>query len=220
MNAKEIISKRAAQEFKDGMVVNLGFGIPIMAGNNIPEGVNVTLQSENGMLNFGATAPIGEDNPCMCSAGGAPIKELAGCSVFNLDTSFLIIRGGHVDLTMLGALEVDQLGNIANWAMPYGEGKWGPGMGGAMDLLAGAKSVLVTTTHTTKKGASKILKKCTLPLSAAGVVKTIVTELAFMEVTDKGLVLKEVAPGVTVEEVIAKTDADLIIPENVGVMQF
>lgn len=218
MNTKKMIAERAAKEFKDGMVVNLGFGIPVLAGNYIPEGVNVILQSENGILNFGANAELGEDDPSFCAAGGGPVTEVPGCCIFNLDTSFLIIRGGHVDMTILGALEVDQHGNIANWAMPYGENKYGPGMGGAMDLLVGARKVIVTTTHTTKRGKSKILRKCTLPLSAAGVVNLIITELAVMQVTEEGLVLKEVAPGVTVEEVIAKTEAELIVPQEVGVM--
>lgn len=217
MDMKNRIAKRAAQEFKDGMVVNLGFGVPVLAGNYIPEGVKVILQSENGILNFGANAKKGEDNPFICGAGGPPLTTLPGCSIFDLATSFLIIRGGHVDMTILGALEVDQEGNIANWAIPYGNGKYGPGVGGAMDLLVGAKKVVATMTHTAKDGSSKILKKCALPLSAAKAVNLIITELAVMEVTDKGLVLREIAQGTTLEEVIKKTDAELIVPEDLKV---
>ncbi|MCY6960202.1 3-oxoacid CoA-transferase subunit B [Clostridium brassicae] len=219
MNIKTIIAKRAAQEFKDCMVVNLGFGIPVMAANYIQEGVDVILQSENGVLSFGPNANLGEEDPTLCNAAGVPITSLPGCCIVDIDTSFLIIRGGHVDMTILGALEVDQEGNIANWAIPYADGRYGPGVGGAMDLLTGAKKVVVTTTHTTKEGKSKILKKCTMPLSAKGAVDLIITELAVMEVTTKGLVLKETAPGVTVKEVIQKTDADLIIPNEVCEMK-
>ena len=219
MNAKELIARRAAQEFKDGMYVNLGFGIPIAAGNFISEGVKVKLHGENGILSYGENAPLGEDDPCMCSAGGASVKTLDGCSVFDLAESFLIIRGGHIDMTVLGALEVDQEGNIANWAIPFGDGKYGPGPGGAMDLLVGARKVVATMIHTTKTGSSKVLKKCSLPLSAPNAVDLIITELAVMEVTKEGLVLKEVAPGVTIDEIVSKTDADLIIPENVAEMK-
>ncbi|WMJ79962.1 3-oxoacid CoA-transferase subunit B [Clostridium sp. MB40-C1] len=219
MSKKTIIAQRAAQEFKDGMVVNLGFGIPVMAANYIQEGVDVILQSENGVLSFGPNASLGEEDPTLCNAAGVPITSLPGCCIVDIDTSFLIIRGGHVDMTILGALEVDQEGNIANWAIPYADGKYGPGVGGAMDLLTGAKKVVVTTTHTTKEGKSKILKKCTMPLSAKGAVDLIITELAVMEVTTKGLVLKETAPGVTVKEVIQKTNADLIIPNEVCEMK-
>lgn len=219
MKAKEIIARRAAQEFKDNMVVNLGFGIPVLAGNYIPEGVNVILQSENGILSFGPNAKEGEDDPFFCNAGGAPVTALPGCCIFDLAKSFEIIRGGHVDMTILGALEVDQEGNIANWAMPIGEGKYSPGMGGAMDLLVGARKVVVTITHNLKDGSPKILKKCTLPLSAAKVVDLIVTEIAVLEVTDEGLVLKEVAPGITVDEVLERTDAELIIPDDVKEMK-
>ena len=219
MNPKKRIAMRAAKEFKDGMVVNLGFGIPVLSSNYIPEKVNVTLQSENGILNFGGVAKLGEEDCTFCNAAGMPMTELVGCSLFNLDTSFAIIRGGHVDITILGALEVDQYGNIANWALENKDGRYSPGMGGAMDLLVGAKKVIATTVHTTKGGESKILKKCKLPLSAKGVVDLIITELAVIEVTKEGLVLKEIAPEATVEEVIKKTDADLIISDEIKTME-
>lgn len=215
MNARELIARRIAKEFKDGMVVNLGFGMPTMAANYIPEGTNVVLQTENGGLLFGPKPSRDEADPDLANAGGEPITMLPGASSFDIAFSFCIIRGGHVDATVLGALEVDQAGNIANWKIP---GKFVPGMGGGMDLLVGAKKVITALSHTDKKGNPKILKKCTLPLSAAGVVDLIITEKAVIEVTKDGLVLKEVAPGITVQEVIEKTEADLIIPEKVEVM--
>ncbi|KOA18924.1 butyrate--acetoacetate CoA-transferase subunit B [Clostridium homopropionicum DSM 5847] len=215
MDSREIIARRIAKEFKDGMVANLGFGMPTMAANYLPEGMSMTLQTENGALRFGATPKRGESDPDVANAGGAPITLLPGASTFEMDLSFAIIRGGHVDITALGALEVDQEGNIANWKIP---GAFAPGMGGAMDLLVGAKRVVAALNHTDKKGNSKVLKKCSLPLSAAKCVDLIVTEKAVMEVTDKGLVLKEVAPGLTVEDVVKCTDADLIIPSDVKEM--
>lgn len=215
MNEREIIAQRIAKEFKDGMVVNLGFGIPTASANYIPEGVNVILQTENGGLLFGPKPKLGESDPDLGNAGGEPITMLAGASAFDLSLSFAIIRGGHVDATVLGALEVDQQGNIANWKIPS---KFVPGMGGGMDLLVGAKKVIVAMTHTDKAGNPKILKKCTLPLSAAGVVNLIITEKAVIEVSKDGLVLKEVAPGVSVEDVVKSTDAELIIPEKIGLM--
>jgi acetate CoA/acetoacetate CoA-transferase beta subunit len=215
MSEREIIAQRIAKEFKDGMVVNLGFGIPTASANYIPERVNVILQTENGGLLFGPKPKLGESNPDLGNAGGEPITMLAGASAFDLSLSFAIIRGGHVDATVLGALEVDQQGNIANWKIP---GKFVPGMGGGMDLLVGAKKVIVAMTHTDKAGNPKILKKCTLPLSAAGVVNLIITEKAVIEVSKDGLVLKEVAPGVSVEDVVKSTEAELIIPEKIGLM--
>ncbi|AYF54338.1 3-oxoacid CoA-transferase subunit B [Clostridium botulinum C] len=215
MNDREIIARRIGKEFKDGMVVNLGIGIPTGSANYIPEGVDVILQTENGGLRFGAAPKIGESDPDFGNAGGEPITMLPGGSAFDLATSLGIIRGGHVDMTVLGALEVDQEGNISNWKIP---GVFVPGMGGAMDLLVGAKKVIVSLTHTNKKGESKILKRCKLPLSAAKAVDLIITEKAVMRVTEKGLVLQEVAPGVTVEEVVKLTEADLIIAENVKTM--
>ena len=212
MQDRQFIARRIAQEFKDGMVINLGFGMPTEAANFIPEGVNVILQTENGGLMFGPTPKRGESDPDLGNSGGQPITMLPGGCVFDMATSFCIIRGGHVDATVLGALEVDQEGNIANWKIP---GKFVPGMGGGMDLLVGAKKVIVALSHTDKAGNSKILKKCSLPLSAAHAVDLIITDKAVIEVTEEGLVLKELAPGVTLEEVLSCTDADLIIPELV-----
>ncbi|NRT75696.1 3-oxoacid CoA-transferase subunit B/acetate CoA/acetoacetate CoA-transferase beta subunit [Clostridium beijerinckii] len=216
MNGKEIIARRIAKEFKEGMVANLGFGIPNMAANYLPKGMEITLQCENGALKFGATPKIGESDPDLANSGGSPITLLPGSSTFDMDLSFAIIRGGHVDITALGALEVDQEGNIANWKIP---GVFSPGMGGAMDLLVGAKYVIAALSHNDKKGNSKVLKKCTLPLSAAKCVNLIITDKAVMKVTDKGLVLIEVAPGLTVDEVVKTTDADLIIADNVKEME-
>ncbi|KYH28315.1 3-oxoacid CoA-transferase subunit B [Clostridium colicanis] len=216
MNSRELIARRIAKEFKSGMVINLGIGIPTASANYIPEGVDVILQTENGGLRFGEAPRKGESDPDLGNAGGEPITMLKGSAAFDLSNSFVIIRGGHVDMTVLGALEVDQEGNIANWKIP---GKYTPGMGGAMDLLVGAKKVIVALTHTNKEGQSKILKKCTLPLSAAKAVDLIITEKAVMEVTEKGLVLKEVAPGVSVEDVLKVTDADLIVPDDVKEME-
>lgn len=216
MDSREIIARRIAKEFKDGMVANLGFGIPNMAANYLPDGVKVTLQAENGALNFGPTPKIGESDPDLANSGGSPITLLPGASTFDMDLSFAIIRGGHVDITALGALECDQEGNISNWLIP---GIFAPGMGGAMDLLVGAKCVVAALSHNDKKGNSKILKKCTLPLSAAKCVDIIITDKAVMKVTDKGLVLVEVAPGLTVDEVVECTDADLIIAPDVKEME-
>ncbi|MGI6597642.1 MAG: 3-oxoacid CoA-transferase subunit B [bacterium] len=218
MNPRELIARRAAQEFKDGFVVNLGFGIPVLAASYIPEGVEVILQAENGIFEFESVSKVGEQDAYVADAACQPTRILPGGSTVDLAMSFAVIRGGHVDATILGALEVDQEGNIANWALPAGPGKWIPGMGGAMDLLVGAKKVICTLQHTDKKGNSKILKKCKLPLSAAKAVDLIITELAALEITPDGLVLKEVAPAVTVEQVRAATEADLIVPDSVPEM--
>ncbi|MBN1074456.1 3-oxoacid CoA-transferase subunit B [Clostridium botulinum] len=215
MNSREIIARRIAKEFKDGMVANLGFGIPNMAANYLPDGMEITLQCENGALKFGATPSIGESDPDLANSGGAPITLLPGASTFEMDLSFAIIRGGHVDITALGALEVDQEGNIANWNIP---GVFAPGMGGAMDLLVGAKYVIAALNHNDKKGNSKVLKKCTLPLSAKNCVDLIITDKAVMKVTENGLLLTEVAPGITVDEVIKVTEADLLISDDVKEM--
>lgn len=216
MNSKEIIARRIAKEFKEGMVANLGFGIPNMAANYLPEGMEIILQCENGALKFGATPGSDEADPDLANSGGAPITLLPGASTFEMDLSFAIIRGGHVDITALGALEVDQEGNIANWNIP---GDFVPGMGGAMDLLVGAKYVIAALSHNDKKGNPKVLKKCTLPLSAKKCVNLIITDKAVMKVTDRGLILMEVAPGVTVEEVVRITDADLIIADDINEME-
>lgn len=210
MDIKEIIAKRIAQELKDGDVVNLGIGLPTMVANYIPENIQVVLQSENGFVGLGSTPAAENIDKNIVNAGAQPVTVNPGAAFFDSATSFAIIRGGHVDATVLGALEVDEKGNLANYMIP---GKMIPGMGGAMDLVSGAKKVIIAMTHTSK-GQPKILKKCTLPLTAVGKVDLIVTELGVIEVTEDGLVLKEVAPGVTVEEVINSTEADLIVSDD------
>lgn len=211
---KTIIAKRIAKELKDGQLVNLGIGLPTKVANYVPENISVTFQSENGMVMMGPAPEKGKENMDITNAGGQPVTILTGGAYFDSCFSFSLIRGGHVDITVLGTLEVDQEGNIANWVIP---GKKVPGMGGAMDLATGAKKVIVATLHT-EKGRSKILKKCTLPLTAAHQVNMIVTELAVMEVTPGGLVLKEINKDTTVDEVVSLTDAELVIPEKVGIM--
>ena len=212
---RELIARRIAREFKDGDIVNLGIGMPTQVANYIPEGVEVLLQSENGFIGIGPAPAEGENDPDLVNAGNQPVTILPGACFFDSALSFGIIRGGHVDATVLGTLEVDQEGNIANYIIP---GKMVPGMGGAMDLCTGAKKVIIATDHTDRKGNSKILKRCRLPLTALGEANLIVTDLAVMEVTEGGLLLKEIAPDVTLEEVVAKTDADLIVPDDVGCM--
>ncbi len=211
MEAKDAIARRAALELADGEVVNLGFGMPTAVANHIPEGVDVILQSENGCLMFGPTPALGEQDADVANAGGQPITLLPGASIFDLATSFGIIRGGHVDTTILGALEVDQEGCIANWAMPVAPGKYSPGMGGAMDLVGGARKVVAVLQHADKKGRSKVLKKCTLPITGKGVLKTIITEKAVFEVTPTGLVLTEIVADTTPDELRAITDADFVV---------
>ncbi|MBI9046068.1 MAG: 3-oxoacid CoA-transferase subunit B [Anaerolineaceae bacterium] len=205
--AKNIIAKRVAKEFKDGQLVNLGIGLPSMAVNYIKPGVNIILQSENGMASMGPVPEEGLEDYHITNASGVCVTVLPGGAFFDSSLSFSLIRGGHVDITVLGTLEVDQEGNIANWIIP---GKFVAGMGGAMDLLCGAKKVIVATTHTAK-GRPKILKKITLPLSAKNEVDLIITELAVMEVCDSGLILREIHPEMSIEEVRSLTDADLII---------
>ncbi|MDR3589629.1 MAG: 3-oxoacid CoA-transferase subunit B [Negativicutes bacterium] len=211
MDYREQIARRAALELKDGEVVNLGFGMPTGAANFIPPGVNVILQSENGCLMFGPTPKIGAHDADVANAGGQPITLKTGASLFDLSLSFSIIRGGHVDATILGALEVDQEGNIANWAMPVAPGKYSPGMGGAMDLCVGARKVVAVLQHTDKKGESKILKQCTLPLTGKGVVDVIITDKAVFHVNKDGLVLKEVADGMSAEDIRAITEASFTV---------
>lgn len=204
---REVIAKRAAKELHDGDVVNLGIGIPTLIPNYLPEGVTVTLQTENGAMGIGPTPAEGEEDKNLINAGGGAITLLPGACTFDSATSFAIIRGGHVNVSFLGALQVDEKGNLANWIIP---GKMAPGMGGAMDLVVGAKRVILTMEHT-QKGAPKILKECTLPLTAAGQVNMIITEMGVMDITPEGIVLKEIHPEFTVEQVQAATEAKLII---------
>ncbi|GAB6155972.1 3-oxoacid CoA-transferase subunit B [Desulfosporosinus burensis] len=215
-NPREIIAKRVARFFKEGDLVNLGIGMPTAVANYIPAGSNIMLQSENGFIGLGPTPSQDQEDKDVVNAGAAPVTILPGGVCFDSATSFALIRGGHLAATVLGALEVDEKGNLANWMVP---GKMVPGMGGAMDLAAGARKVIIAMEHTTKKGAPKILKKCTLPLTAANEVDYIVTELGVMKVTKDGIVLKELAPGVTVEEIQSKTEAKLIVPSTVGSME-
>ena len=215
MNGRELIAARAAKFFKDGDLVNLGIGMPTMCTNYLPEGVEVLLQSENGFVGLGPAPADGEWDGYVCNAGGGPATILPEGSVFDSCMSFGLIRGGHVNATVLGALEVDQEGNLANWIIP---GKKVPGMGGGMDLVAGANQVIVTMEHCTKTGDPKILKHCTLPLTAAHEVDYIITELCVLHYNGDGLVLEELAPGVTVEDVLSKTEAELLIPEEIRCM--
>ena len=215
MEGRELIVRRAAKFFRDGDLVNLGIGMPTQVANYLPEGVEIQLQSENGFIGIGPTPTEDTWDHDVVNAGGQPASILAGGCTFDSCMSFGLIRGGHVNATVLGALEVDQEGNLANWIIP---GKKVPGMGGGMDLVAGANQVIVTMEHCTKSGAPKILKHCSLPLTAAHEVDYIVTELCVLHYNGQGLVLEELAPGVTVDEVRAKTEADLIIPDEIGCM--
>jgi acetate CoA/acetoacetate CoA-transferase beta subunit len=206
---KDYIAKRVAKELKDGDVVNLGIGLPTLVSNYIPKGIEITLQSENGFLGMGSAPEKGQEDPYLVNAGGAFASINPGGVFFDSADSFMIIRGGHVDATVLGALEVDEKGNLANWMVP---GKMVPGMGGAMDLVTGAKKVIIAMTHTAK-GNHKILKECTLPLTAVNAVDLIITEMGVMEITKQGIVLKEINPEYTLDEVQAATGAKLIISE-------
>ena len=212
---KEFIAKRVAKELKDGDVVNLGIGLPTLIPNYLPEDIDITLQSENGFIGIGPTPEAGKENKYIVNAGGAPVSINNGGAFFDSATSFTIIRGGHVDITVLGALQVDEHGNLANWMIP---GKLVPGMGGAMDLVVGAKKVIVAMEHTAK-GKPKILKECLLPLTAKGQVDLIVTEMGVIEVTDNGLVLVEINEEFTVDDVKNATEAKLIISENLIAMK-
>ena len=213
--SRELIVKRVAKELKDGDVVNLGIGMPTLVANYIPEDMDVTFQSENGFLGLGPAPEAGCEDEYIVNAGAQPVTIKSGGMFFDSATSFAIIRGGHVDVTVLGALQVDEEGNLANWMIP---GKMVPGMGGAMDLVVGAKRVIVAMEHTAK-GAPKILKKCSLPLTASHQVNTIITEMGVMVVTAKGLELVDIAEGLTVEEVQAATEATLIISKNLKTME-
>ena len=216
LSGRELIASRCAKFFKDGDFVNLGIGIPLMCVNYLPEGVELWLEAEIGTVGSGHTPAWGEEDIDIIDAGGMPASIIEGGSVFEHPTSFGFIRGGHIDAAILGTLQVDQEGNIANWTIP---GKMVPGMGGAMDLCAGVKRIIVATEHCEKNGKPKILKKCTLPLTGSKCVTDIVTERCYLEVTPGGLVLKEIAAGYTVEDIKASTEADLIIPDEIAVMK-
>ena len=211
---REVIARRAALELKDGDVVNLGIGLPTAIPDFIPENVSVILQSENGLIGMGPTPEAGKEDPDYVNAGGGFITAVPGAYTCSSADSFAIIRGGHVDCTFLGALEVDEKGNLANWIIP---GKIAPGMGGAMDLVVGAKKVILTMEHTAR-GNHKILKQCRLPLTAAGQVNKIITEMGVMDITEEGVVLREINPVFTVEQVQEATEATLIIAEDLKPM--
>jgi acetate CoA/acetoacetate CoA-transferase beta subunit len=214
MDPQNIIARRIARELKPGMLVNLGIGIPTLVANYVPEGLRVYFQSENGLIGTGAVPEEGMAHPMLTDAGGRPVTALPGACTFDSAMSFGLIRGGHLDLTVLGGLQVDQAGQLANWVIP---GKMVPGMGGAMDLVSGAKRVIVAMQHTAK-GAAKILKKCTLPITSVRQVDLVVTEMAVISFGDGRATLIETGPGVSVAEVLAATEAELVIPDHVPEM--
>ena len=212
---REQMAQRVAHELQDGFYVNLGIGIPTLVANYVPDGMEVMLQSENGLLGMGPFPTEDEVDADMINAGKQTVTTRIGASIMDSADAFAMIRGGHIDLTVLGAFQVDVHGNIASWMVP---GKLVKGMGGAMDLVAGAENIIVTMTHASKDGESKLLPKCTLPLTGAGCIKRVLTDLAYLEIEQGAFVLKERAPGVSVEEIVAKTAGELVVPEHVPEM--
>jgi 3-oxoacid CoA-transferase subunit B len=214
---REQMAQRVARELKDGYYVNLGIGIPTLVANYVPEGIEVMLQSENGLLGMGPFPSEAEVDPDMINAGKQTVTARIGASIFSSVDSFAMIRGGHVDLTVLGAFEVDVEGNIASWMIP---GKMVKGMGGAMDLVAGARNIIATMMHASKDGGSKLLDRCTLPLTGRACIRRVLTDLAYLEIEDGAFVLKECAPGVSIAEIRAKTAGKLVVHEPVAEMSF
>src|SRR6478752_3722416 len=214
MDAQTIIAKRIAQELRSGMLVNLGIGLPTFVANHVPDGVNIFFQSENGLIGTGPIPEEGMAHPTLTDAAGQPVSALPGASTFDSAMSFGLIRGGHLDMTVLGGLQVDAQGRLANWMIP---GKMVPGMGGAMDLVSGAKRVVVAMQHTAK-GKAKVVKTCSLPLTAVRPVDLLVTELAVVAFSDGRAILRESAPGVSVAEIVAATEAELVVPNDVREM--